>query len=105
MTTKRKPAKKTPAVTKLTSTEVKAIKSRLWFGETRLEVSEDLGISLGLVCNIGSGHRWPKIPWPDGSTYAMPQDRIEAIQLAREKVRPLMLEEVKKILQRRGKKA
>lgn len=72
---------------KLSRPEVTAIKQRIWNGETREQLADDFNVSLGQVCNIGAGHKWPDVPWPDGSFGALPQKRKEAIEKARKEAR------------------
>ena len=98
MTRRKKPR------TNLTEADVRAIKARLWFGETREEVAADVGISIGFMCNIGSGHRWGTIPWPDGSLGGMSEKRAAEISKARREAKLARDSEVKRILQRRRAK-
>lgn len=75
-----------PASSHLSREAVIEIKQRLWDGETRAEVSKHLKLSIGLICNIGSGHRHATVPWPDGSTGPMKQSRLKAIIKARKAI-------------------
>lgn len=45
---------------------VKAIKLRLWLGETSSQIHGDYGVSLSAVNHIAANHNWTHVPWPIG---------------------------------------
>lgn len=61
---------------KLRPSDVVEIKKSLWFFSfTQREVAVRFGVSESLINHIVTGGRWGYIPWPDGSTGPMPDDR------------------------------
>lgn len=64
----------------------KIIKEMLWDGTAAVTVARFINISPNIVYNVKSGRRGFAVPWPDGSTGAMPLSR-EAIVSKQQKGR------------------
>ncbi len=59
---------------RLTVNAVQMIKEMLYNGKaSQAKVSVLFGVSQGTISRIQSGHTHPAVPWPDGSTGAMPE--------------------------------
>lgn len=85
---------------KLTPAEVLIIKRRIWNGDTRKAIQADFPqVSLGEICNIGAGHKWADIPWPDKSYGALPDSRKLKIAKARRRVKEKVGELTRRELQ------
>lgn len=67
----------------LSESDVRAIKRRLWNGEAQHDIAADYEICTSQISNICAGYKWDYVPWPDGSTGAMPAERRKKIVSAR----------------------
>lgn len=91
-------------VSTFTDPDVRAIKSRLWLGETCEAISRDLDVSSNAIRAICCGARWANVPWPEpddkGNAIVggMPERRRKEINAARKEAQAELHKSVKRKL-------
>lgn len=63
----------------LTLEEQRKVKEELWNGARTAEVASTFNLTMASISAIKAGRMWPSIPWPDGSTGGIPEERRKSL--------------------------